>query len=266
MLAMRISLKLKLRSTRCAPARVALAVSCITMLCVAMSGIAGCGPKTPAAPPFDVPSVIGLKINQVEARLGTGQELPGMSQSDGRKQWRKGGYVLRADYRKRSGRVTSFALGFDDPQKTVKEENKNELLEAARLQENDARYSVEWQEDPDRVERFRSVQVMPAPRQHKVVLRVTGQNLGTTTLVQIAYSVTGNTGENPSENALTLPPWSRQLEAQDGTQIKLEAAPRSARFAIPESAAVTVQIEVDGKVMSQQTASAGGVASCDWEV
>lgn len=237
----------------------------LVLLCLALSCLPGCGPKKPAGPAFDVASVIGLKIGQVTARLGAGQELPGVSTADGRKQWRKDGYVLRADYRKRNGRVTGWTLGFEDAAQTVKEEEKKELLNAARLAESDARYSVEWEEDPERVDRFKSVQITPAPRRHKVVARLTGQNLGMT-LVQFALSISGNEGENPTENGLTLPPWNHQLEAQDGTQIKLEAVPRTANFNVPANAQITLQIEVDGKVVAKQTGSAGGAASCDWEV
>ena len=235
------------------------------LLGLALLGLSGCGPKKPAGPAFDVAAVIGLKIEQAAARLGASQELPGTSQADGRRQWRKDGYVLRADYRKRNGRVTGWTLGFEDAARTVKEEEKKELLDAARLAENDALYSIEWEEDADRVDRFKSAQITPAPRSHKVVVRLTGQNLGTT-LVQFALNISGNTGENPTENGLTLPPWSRELEAQDGTQIKLEAVPRTADFAVPPNAQITLQIEVDGKVVVQKTASAGGAASCDWEV
>jgi len=228
--------------------------------------LTACGPKKPDMPPFDVASLVGFEMEAVRGRLGAGQELPGASEADGRRQWRKDGYVLRADYRKRNGRVTGFFLGFDDPQKSIKEENKNELLEAGHLKETDTRYNVEWTEDPDRVERFKSVQITPAPRRHKVLVRLTSQGLGATTLVEFSLGVVGNTGDNPTENGITLPPWHRELEAQDGTQIKLQAAPRSSRFAVPNSAQVTVQIEVNGRVVVKQTASAGGVASCDWEV
>jgi len=202
----------------------------------------------------------------VTNRLGPGQELPAASEGSGRRQWRKQGHVLRLDYRQRSERVTAFRLSLDDSQKTIKEDEKNELLSVALLQESDARYNLEWEEDPDLVERYRGVQVVPAPRQHKVTLRVTGQNLGARTLLQFGFRVTGNSGENPAEGGLTIAPWDYEFQAQDGTQLKLEATPHYSRTAIPIDARVTVQIEVDGKVVSEQTASAGGVSSCDWEL
>jgi hypothetical protein len=235
-------------------------------LCFALSWISGCGQKKPAGPAFDVPSLIGLKISAVTARLGPGQELPAASQGSGRRQWRKDGYVLRADFRQRNERVTEWRVSLDDPQKTIRDKDKDELLSMARLQQGDARYNVEWEEDPNQVERYRSLQVVPTPRQHRVTLRVTGQNLGEMTLVQFALQVAGNIGENPSENGLTLAPWQRELQAQDGTQLKLEAVPNYSRTPLASGASITVQIEVNGKVVSQQTASAGGAASCDWEI
>jgi len=245
--------------------RTRLALFCIT-LCLALSCVSGCGQKKPADPTFDVPSLIGSRISAVTARLGPGQELPAVSEGSGRRQWRKDGYALRADYRLRSERVTGWRLSLDDPQKTIKDKDKDEMLSMARLQQSDPRYSLEWEEDPDSVERYRSVQVVPMPRQHKVILRVTGQNLGTMTLVQFGLQVAGNSGENPAENGLTLAPWERELQAQDGTQLKLEAVPNYSRIPLRGDASVTVQIEVDGKIVSKQTASAGGAASCDWEI
>lgn len=234
------------------------------VLCLVVSCISGCGQKKPADPAFDVPSLIGSKISVVTARLGAGQELSADSQGSGRRQWLKNGYALRADYRLRSERVTEWRLSLDDPQKTIKD--KDEMLSMARLQGSDTRYSLEWEEDPDSVERYRSVQIVPTPRQHKVTLRLTGQNLGMMTLVQFALQVAGNSGENPSENGLTLPPWEREFQVQDGTQLTLEAVPNYSRTPLAGDAAVTVQIEVDGEVVSKKTASAGGAASCDWEI
>lgn len=235
-------------------------------LCLILSCISGCGQKKPAEPAFDVPSLIGLKISAVTARLGSGQELPAESQGSGRRQWRKQGYALQVNYRQRSERVTGWKLSLDDPQKTIKDKEQNEVLSMARLQGSDARYSLEWEEDPDQVERYRSVQIVPTPRQHQVILRMTGQNLDMMTLVQFGLQVAGNSGENPVENGMTLVPWERQLQAQDGTQLKLEAVPTYSRAPLASGASITVQIEVDGKVVSKQTASAGGVAFCDWEI
>lgn len=235
-------------------------------LCFAVLCISGCGPKKPAGPAFDVPSLIGLKISIVTARLGPGQELPAASQGSGRRQWRKDGYVLRVDFRLRSERVTEWRVSLDDPQKTIRDKDKDELLSMTRLQGSDARYSLEWEEDLDSVDRYRSLQVVPAPRQHKVILRLTGQNLGEMTLVQFGLQVAGNSGENPDENGLTIAPWQREVQAQDGTQLKLEAVPNYSRTPLAGGASITVQIEVDGAVVSKQTASAGGAASCDWEI
>ncbi len=235
-------------------------------LCLTLSCLSGCGQRRPDGPAFDVPSLLGLKISAVTARLGPGQELPAANQGSGRRQWIKDGYALRVDYRQRSERVTAFRLSLDDPQKTIKAKDQNEVLSMARLQGSDAHYSLEWEEDPDSVERYRSLQIVPTPRQHQVTLRMTGQNLGTMTLVQFDFRVIGNSGENPDESGLTLAPWDRELQAQDGTQLKLEAVPNYSRTALPGDASVTVQIEVDGQIVSKQTASAGGVASCDWEI
>jgi hypothetical protein len=215
----------------------------------------GCGPKQPSGPLFDVPSLIGKKMPEVDKQLGAATETQDSGDS-ARKVWRKEGHSLTAEYLKRNGRITNWTLTPEDAGQAIKEEGKTDFLKLAQLQESDARYSVDWVEDSDQVLQFRGVRITPAPVTHKVILRVTGSQ----TLVGVQYSVSGNNAENPSETFLTMPPWDMQISATTGATIKILARP----YESPQTPSTTlskvgVEISVDGKVV-QQKSSEGGAA------
>ena len=81
----------------------------IALLC-ALLGFAGCGPKTPSGPLFDVPSLVHKKIGEVEKVLGAAADAPGATSDSAQKMWRKDGYCLAIEYLKRNGRITNLTL------------------------------------------------------------------------------------------------------------------------------------------------------------
>jgi hypothetical protein len=230
------------------------------VLC-ALLALIGCGPKQPTGPVFDVPSLIGKKMPEVEKQLGAAAETQDSGDS-ARKTWRKEGHVLTAEYLKRNGRVTSWMLAPEDAKQAVKEEEKSNFLKLAKLQENDARYSFDWVEDPEQALRFSGVRVTPAPVTYKITLRVAGSQ----SLVGVQYSVSGNSAENPSETFLTMPPWDMQLSAATGATIKILARPyESPQMPSTTLSKVSVEILVNDKVV-QQDSSEGGAAECSLEL
>ena len=155
--------------TRCV-SRVALRAG---ILCCALFALIGCGPKKPSGPLFNVPSLIGQKMPEVEKQLGAATET--QDAGDGaRKVWRKEGHTLTAEYLKRNGRITAWSLTPEGSGNAIKEEAKADFLKLAQLQESDARYSLDWMEDSEQALRFSGVRVTPAPVTHQVTLRVTG--------------------------------------------------------------------------------------------
>jgi hypothetical protein len=230
------------------------------LLCVLLTFI-GCGPKQPSGPLFDVPSLIGKKMPEVEKQLGAATETQDAGDS-ARKVWRKEGHTLTAEYLKRNERITSWTLTPEGEGQAVKEEEKPDFLKLATLNESDTRYSLDWVEDSDQALRFSGVRVTPAPITHKVTLRVTGSQ----GLVGVQYSVSGTSAEIPSETFLTMPPWDMQLSATTGATIKILARPyESPQMPSNTTPKVGVEILVDGKVV-QQKSSEGGAAEVSLEL
>ncbi|HEX8234653.1 MAG TPA: hypothetical protein VF600_01740 [Abditibacteriaceae bacterium] len=198
---------------------------------------------------------------EVEKQLGAATETQDAGDS-ARKIWRKEGHALTAEYLKRNGRITSWTLTPEDTKQAVKEEEKANFLKLARLQESDARYSFDWIEDSEQALRFSGVRVTPAPVTYKITLRVAGSQ----NLVGVQYSVSGNSGENPSETFLTMPPWDMQLSAATGATIKILAQPyQSPQMPSTSNSKVSAEILVNDKVM-QQDSSEGGAAECALEL
>jgi hypothetical protein len=86
---------------------------------------------------------------------------------------------------------------------SFKEEEKATFLQTGTLREGDARYSIDWVEDSDKVFNFSGVRVTPAPVTYQVTLRVSGSQ----SLVAVNYAVSGNGANNPAEQFLTMPVW-----------------------------------------------------------
>jgi hypothetical protein len=143
------------------------------------------------------------------------------------------------------GRITRFVV---HPKQPLREGDKKEFLQQLKLQENDARYSLEWLENESNVQQFDGVQVTPAPKTYSITLRITGSN--NMTWVKFSPAPTDAPGGGES---LTMPPWDAQLSAQSGAVVSLEAGFSQAS----ETGKLTLQIEANGKVEAEKTISAG---------
>ncbi len=225
------------------------ALLCLTLLCLAMLG--GCQ-KAPAPPPFDVPALIGLPVGEIEKKLGA----PTTSSDPNQKTWTRGDATLSATFKPISGRVTELRLIARTPENAVRDNEQSELLGAGQLKSDDARYSVDWIEAPERPLYYNGVRIVPAPRTYQVQMRVTGPS----DMLQISYSLPG--ANPPSQTFLTVAPWDVTATVPDDTQIQLIA--RTAQDGAIASTPIVAEILVNGKVVQNKKASV--VASCGWEL
>lgn len=197
--------------------------------------VVGCR-KAPSAPPtFDVPSLIGKRFEDAQKKLGA------PSQNGA---WTRDDIMLQIQASQR-GRITGINI---HPKEPLREGEKKEFLRQLTLTEGDSRYSLEWLENSDDVQKSDGVQVIPTSKSYTVTLRLTGS----TNMVWVKYSPASADAPGRGES-LTIPPWEAQITAQSGTIIALEAGfPR-----LSDTGELTLQIEANGKVEAKQTISAG---------
>ena len=219
---------------------------CLFALC--FWALSGCR-RPPAAPPFDVPALIGLPMEQVEAKLGKSATLP-----NNQKSWAKNGATLTATFKPNNGRVTELTL--IDASETVRDGEQQTLLKAGKLAPSDARYSTDYIEAPDRPLYYNGVRIVPAPRTYQVQLRLSGPPQ----LLQVGYAMSG--ANPPGEEFLTLAPWDVSATLADNAQIQFGA--RLAQSQMPANSPIVVEILVDGKVVASKKASI--VANCSYEL
>ena len=228
------------------------------LLCAFALGLfalSGCQ-KAPAPPPFDVPALIGLPAIELVKTLGAPAALSTDTANPNQRSWTRDGATLTATFKPVSGRVTELILIARAPENAVRDGAQTELLETGKLQQNDARYSVDWIEAPERPLYFNGVRIVPAPRTYKVQVRVTGP----AEMLQISYSLPGATP--PSEALVTFAPWDATATVPDDAQIQLSA--RIAQDGAIARTPIVAEILVDGKVVQNKKASV--VASCAWEL
>ena len=206
--------------------------------------------RAATAPPFDVAALVGLPIDELTAKLGA----PTNSTDPNRKTWARGDATLSATFKPNSGRVTELTL--IAPENAVRDGQQNELLEAGNLKQDDARYSTDWVEVPDRPLYYNGVRVVPAPRTYRVQLSVSGPS----DMLQVSYSLPG--ANPPSQTFLTIAPWDITATASNDTQIQLSA--RTVPAQTIASSPIVAKIIVDGKVVASKKASV--VANCAWEL
>ena len=223
------------------------AVLCALALCLTTS----CQ-RAAAPPPFDVAALVGLPIDEITKKLGAPQTSPAPNQ----KTWTRGEASLTATFKPLSGRVTEFTLVARAPETAVRDGEQNQLLGAGNLKPDDARYSVDWIEAPNRPLYFNGVRIVPAPRTYQVQLRVSGPS----DMLQISYSLPGATP--PTATFLTVAPWDIAATAPDDTPIQLSA--RTAQDGAIASSPIVTEILVDGKVVARKKVSV--VANCNWEL
>jgi hypothetical protein len=224
-------------------------------LCLAfLSGFAGCGGRQISGPSFDVPSLLGKKMDEVRTILSTPTTTampngPGESAEMGSQSFKHDDQILTVTYKKSNMRVTSFQIGTEGDALVRKEDKKNDFLVVGNLKADDPRYSVEFVESAGKPFEYTGVKIIPTPVTHTVILRVTGSSH----LVEISYAVGGGA---TSEPILTIPPWETTISAPDGTSLFLRAAASrqtAATLGTGQEFKVTAEIIVDGKVVRQQT-------------
>ena len=227
----------------------------IVLTClVVLLGLAGCGSRQDLAPAFDVPALLGKKMDEVRTILSTpattaGPDGPAQSAEMGSQSFKRDDQILTVTYKKSNNRVTSFQLGTEGDALVRKEDKKNDFLVVGNLKADDARYSVEFVESAGKPFEYTGVKVIPAPVTHTVILRVTGSSH----LVEISYSAGGAATTEP---ILTIPPWETTISAPDGTFLSLRAVASrqtAATLEMGQEFKVTAQILVDGKVVKEQT-------------
>ncbi len=227
------------------------ALLCALVLCLTTS----CQ-QAPTPSPFDVAALVGLPIDQVSAKLGAPQSSPDTATSPNQKTWKKGDASLTATFKPLNGRVTELILVASAPSDAVRDGEQNQLLEEANLKQNDARYSVDWIEAPERPLYYNGVRIVPAPRTYQVQLRVSGPS----DMLQVSYSLPGATP--PSQTLLTVAPWNIEATVPDNTPLQLSA--RTARLGTIANVPILAEIVVNGQVVASQKVSV--VASCAWEL
>jgi hypothetical protein len=173
-----------------------------------------------------------------------GRRLPDVQKSLGASagnSWSRDGFALQIESSPR-GRITRFTVRAAQP---LREGDKNEFLQRLKLEENNANYALEWLENESDVRRFDGVQVVPAPKNYTVILKLSGS----TKMVWVRFAPAPPGGDN----SLTIPPWDTQISAQSGQLVSLEAgfAQRN------DTGKLTLQIEVNGKIEAEKTVSAG---------
>ncbi len=226
----------------------------LCFIVLSLATLSGCR-KAPVTPPFDVPALIGLPIEQVAQRLGPATNAPNAATATpNQKSWTKNGATLTATFKPSNGRVTELTLVSAD--ETVRDGEQNTLLAIGQLAASDKRYSTDWIEAPDRPLYYNGVRIVPAPRTYKVQLRVSGPP----EMLQVGYAMSG--ANPPGENILTIAPWYVDATLADDAQIQLSA--RLAQRQMPANTPIIVEILVDGKVVASKKASI--VAICNYEL
>lgn len=237
-----------MKSLRVIPAPLVLS-GCVLVL-------SGCHSR-PATPAWDVPALVGQPIDAVKRKLGTPQEEAAPDASSGQSTWRRDGTTLSAKWRTGNKRVTEWTLVSRDEAHAVREEEHAALLLPGQLKENDARYSLDWLETPERPLFYNGVRVIPALKNHTVVLRLSGSPA----LVQLSYSITGP--QSKGEEILVIAPWEETFTLPDDCQLSLAVA--LAKTIAPGQPNMKIEIVSDGRVLSQ-AASSGASIHCQSEL
>lgn len=221
-------------------------------LLVLALAVPGCR-RGPSAPSFDVPSLIGQDIDAVTAKLGKPSSEENQS-SMPVKTWKRDGTTLSVSYKPVSKRVTTFVLISRDDANAVREEGKASLFQAGKLPETDPRYSTELIEAGERTLFYTGIRILPVPKTHVVLLRVTGASA----LLEVNY-------QTPSggDRFMTLAPWEKSFNVPDDARVLI--ASRIFRSMGAASFWMKTEIVVDGKVVVESK-STGIPVSCEWEL
>jgi hypothetical protein len=223
-------------------------------LCLLAALLSGCA-KRNTAPAWNVPSLLGQNGDALSKQLGAHRNQSTLDATRTQRTWIRDGQSLQVEWKNSSKRVTSFTLMSRDDANAVREEEKTQLLAPGQLQENDPRYTLEYIEAKERPLFYTGVKVIPAPRNHNVVLRVTA----TQSMLQVTTQISGQT-----ESVLTIPPWEKTLSLPDDAQIGLAVRLQKNLTDAPQ-VPMKAEIVVDGKVVAS-AASGGPPIQCGWEI
>lgn len=214
--------------------------------------LAGCR-RGPTGPAFDVPSLVGQDIDAITTKLGKPAREENQNGAP-TKVWKRDDSTLSISYKANSKRVTGFTLISREDSDAVREEAKASLLAAGKLAESDARYSVELVEVAERPLYYSGVRIVPIPKNHAVILRVTGASA----LLEIGY-------QTPSggDQFMTLPPWEKSFSLPDDSKVMISSRVFKSMGATPFT--MKTEIVVDGTVVIEAK-STGTPVACEWEL
>lgn len=216
----------------------------------------GCASRS-ATPLWNLPPLIGQPMDVARKALGKPQSetqiAPGTMQS----LWKRDDTTLRATWKSRNGRVVAYEVISRDEPRALREDATASLLIPGQLKENDPRYSTQWIEAADRPLFYTGVKVIPAPKNHAVVIRVSG----TEALLQVAYQV--NAANGKSDNFLTIAPWEASFTLPDDATVAVAAD----LYKPLNKTAFQMKVEIiaDGKVVASDV-STGRTVRCDYEL
>jgi hypothetical protein len=233
-----------------------LRLFCI-LLC-ALSPIGGLFPtgctSRSAAPGWNLPSIIGQPIDAATRSLGSPTTEAAVSPGVVQSVWKKKGVTLTAQWKSSSKRVISYELVSRDESGALREGETDQLLLAGQLKQSDRGYSTEWIEARDRPLYYVGVKVLPAPKSHTIVLRVTGPQA----LVQIAYQAGSSSGTFE-----VIPDWEETLTVADDAKVALQAT--ILRGVEKPLSPMKAEIVVDGKVAASSPPGSNAV-ECRYEL
>ncbi len=218
--------------------------------------VGGCASRS-ATPLWNLPALIGQPMEVARKTLGKphseSQVAPGTRQG----LWKRDDTTLRVTWKSRSGRVIAYEVISRDDARALRDGETAPLLIPGQLKENDPRYSTQWIEATDRPLFYTGVKVVPAPKNHPVVIRVSGSQA----LLQVAYQVSSASGT--SENFMTIAPWEASFTLPDDATIAVAADLYKPLSKTPFQ--MKVEIIADGKVVASD-ASTGRTVRCNYEL
>ena len=233
----------------------ALFLLLLLLLCGA-SFLGGCGSRS-AKPIWNLPALIGQPMDVAQKTLGKPQSEVTVSSGVMQSNWRQGDVTLSATWKSSNRRVTGWSLVSRDDDHALRDGETAPLLVPGQLKENDPAYSTEWIESSSKTLFYKGVRVVPAPKTHPVVLRVSGSEA----LLQISYQIAGPGGK--SDDLLSIPPWESALTLPDDATIALSA---NIYKVLKSPFEMRVEILVDGKVVASDAASDGRPVNCKTEL
>ena len=167
--------------------------------------------------------------------------------------------TLWANWKPDSGRVTRWSFQARPADNALREESRAKLLTAVQAKENAANYSIEYLEAPNKALFYTGATIVPAPRTHKVTLRVGGVGA----LVQITAQP--KPPDAQSGQFMTLTPWQSSFDAPDDSKISLDIQLFKRVQQDGRAFEMTAQIEVDGVVV-RDVKSSGPPFSTAFEI